>query len=267
MQKKSKRAVKTYVSGANQHVAKLVPKVPVLPSILEELDSKERRSLRASPRVPVSLIRVIVYESGITAVLPFLVVFGDFSQITILVDVVRKDKHTSFCCVAKARWRRSWKLAKEHGWIRSHVETLVGENDRDGVDACRLAILIGNNMTDSAVVEPECLSTVGYGDLNGLDGRFEGRDEDRFVISMEGSTKCGHYGKEGNLDSLLVCEGVFGDGRENQVPGCVCFANAWTRKLDQILRSESVVPRFKTEFSNRRHIARRNVCGGRRHKR
>jgi hypothetical protein len=191
--KKSKRAVKTYVSGAIQHVVEFVPKVPMLPSILEELDRKERRSLRASPRVPVSLIRVIVYESGITAVLPFLVVFGNFSQITILVDVVRKDEHTSFCRVAKARWRRSWEFAKEHGWIRSHIEAFVGENDRDGVDACRLAILIGNNMTDSAVVEPECLSTVGCGNLDRLDGRFEGRDEDIFAISMEGSTK--YYGK------------------------------------------------------------------------
>ena len=100
----SKRAAKTYVSGAMQHVVELVPKVPVLPSILEELDRKERGSLRASPRVPVSLIRVIVYESGVTAVLPLLVIFGDFRQITILIDAVRKDEHTSFCRVAKAGW-------------------------------------------------------------------------------------------------------------------------------------------------------------------
>jgi hypothetical protein len=37
---KIKRAVKTYVSGAIQHVVELVPKVPVVPSILEELDRK-----------------------------------------------------------------------------------------------------------------------------------------------------------------------------------------------------------------------------------
>ena len=37
-----KRAAKTYVSGAIQHVIELVPKVPVLPSILKELDRKER---------------------------------------------------------------------------------------------------------------------------------------------------------------------------------------------------------------------------------
>ena len=171
---RSERAVKTDVSGAMQHVVKRVPKVPVLSSVLEELDSKERWSFRASPRVPVSLVRVIVHESGVTAVLPFLVVFGDFGQITILVDVVRKDEHTSFCRVAKAGWGRSWKSAEERGWTQSHVGALVGENDRDGVDACRLAFLVGNNMADSAVIKPECLSTVGYGNLNGLDGsRFE----------------------------------------------------------------------------------------------
>jgi len=65
------------VSGAMQHVV-LVPKVPVLPSILEELDRKERWSLRASPRVPVSLIRVSSYTRAVfPAVLLFLVVFRD----------------------------------------------------------------------------------------------------------------------------------------------------------------------------------------------
>ena len=200
--KEGKRAVKTYVFGAMQHVVEPVPKVPVLPSILEELDRKERWSLRASPRVPVSLVRVIVYKSGVAAVLPLLVVFGDFRQITILVDVVRKDEHTSFCRVAKAGWGRSWEFAKERGWIRSHVEALAGENDRDGIDARRLAFLIGNDMSDSAVIKPECLTTVGYGNLNGVDGSFERGDEDRFVISMEGSTKCGHL-RESRLTSCL----------------------------------------------------------------
>lgn len=182
--------VGTYVSGAMQHVVERVPKVPALSSVLEELDSKERWSLRACPRVPVSLVRVVVDESGVPTVLPFLVVFGDFGQIAILVDVVRKDEHTSLCRVAKAGWGRSWKSAEERGRTQSRVETLVGENDRDSVDACRLAFLIGNNMTDSAVIEPECLSTVGYGNLNGLDGcSFERGDVDRFVITMQASTK------------------------------------------------------------------------------
>ena len=51
------------------------------------------------------------------------------------------------------------------------------------------AVLPGNNMTNGAIIKPESLSTVGYGDLNGLDGRFKRRDEN--VISMWGLTKCG----------------------------------------------------------------------------
>jgi hypothetical protein len=68
-------------------------------------------------------------------------------------------------------------FAKERGWIRSHVEALVVD-DRDGVDARRLAFLIGNKMTNGAAMKPECLSTVGYGSLNGLDSGFERCDED-----------------------------------------------------------------------------------------
>jgi len=98
----------------------------------------------------------------VTAVLPFLVVLGYFGQIPILVDIVRKDENASLGSITKAGRRRSWEFAKQRGWIRSHVEALVGgEKDRDGVDARRLAFLIGDNMSDSAVIEPEGLSAVG----------------------------------------------------------------------------------------------------------
>jgi len=142
------------------------------------------------PKVPVSLIRVSSYTRAVfPAVVPFLV---DLSQISILVDVVQKDEHTIFCRITKAGSRRSGKFAKERGEIRSHVEAAIGENDRDGVDARCLAFLIGKNMTNGVVIKPECLSTVGYRSLNGLDGRFERPDENVFVISMRGLTKCGH---------------------------------------------------------------------------
>jgi hypothetical protein len=144
-----------------QHVVELVSKLP-LPRILVKLDGKERRSLRPCPCVPVSLVRVVVHKCVVTAVLPFLVVLGDFSQISILVDVIRKDENASLGSIAKAGRRRSWEFAKQHGWVRGYVEALVGgEQDRDGVDARRLAFLIGNNVSDSAVIEPEGLSAVG----------------------------------------------------------------------------------------------------------
>jgi hypothetical protein len=109
--KRGKRAVTTYVSSAMQHVVELVSKLP-LPSILEKLDGKERRSLRPCPRVPVSFVCVVVHKSVVTAVLPLLVVLGDFGQIPILIDIVRKDEHASLGRVAKARRRRSWEFAK-----------------------------------------------------------------------------------------------------------------------------------------------------------
>jgi len=37
---------------------------------------------------------------------------------------------------------------------------LVGELDRDGVETSHLAFIIVNDITNSAVVEPECLATV-----------------------------------------------------------------------------------------------------------
>jgi hypothetical protein len=83
---------KTYVFGARHQVVRHVSRVFVLPSI-----KRDGRFGPDCPRVPESLIRVIVYGSGVIAVLAFLVVFGDFSQITILGDVVRTDEHTGFC--------------------------------------------------------------------------------------------------------------------------------------------------------------------------
>jgi len=159
--RKEKKRAGTYVPSAMQHIVELVSKLP-FPRILVKLDGKERRSLRPRPCVPVSLVRVVVHKCGVTAVLPFLVVLGHFGQIPILVDIVRKDENASLGSITKAGRRRSWEFAKQHGWIRSHVEALVGgEKDRDGVDARRLAFLIGDNMSDSAVIEPEGLSAVG----------------------------------------------------------------------------------------------------------
>ena len=116
------------------------------------------------------------------------------------------------------------------------------------MDTRCLAFLIGKNMTNGVVLKPEFLSTVGYRSLNGLDGRFERPDENVFVIFYAGIDEMWSF--MGNLDLLLVCEGVFGDGCENQVPSCIWFANVWTRKLDQIFTNEFVVPRFKTRFSS-----------------
>ncbi len=61
-----------------QHIVELIPKVPMLPYILEKLDSKEQWLLQPYPHVLVLLICVIVYESGVPAVLPFVIVLGDF---------------------------------------------------------------------------------------------------------------------------------------------------------------------------------------------
>lgn len=143
-----------------QHVVELVSKMP-LPRILVQLDGKERRSLWPCPCVPVSLVRVVVHKCGVTAVLPFLVVLGHFGQIPILVDIVRKEENASLGSITKAGRRRSWEVVKQREWIRSHIEALVGEKDRDGDDSRRLAFLIGNNVSDSAVIEPEGLSAVG----------------------------------------------------------------------------------------------------------
>ena len=97
---------KTYGFGA-RHQVRQVSRVFVPPRI-----KSDGRFGPACPRVPESFIRIIVYGSGVVAVLPFLVVFRDLSKITILVDVVRTDEHTGFCRVAKAGWEHGWKICQ-----------------------------------------------------------------------------------------------------------------------------------------------------------
>jgi hypothetical protein len=139
----------------------------------------------------MSLVRVVIYKGGVPAVLPFIVVLGNFDQVPILVDVFREDEHAGLGRVTKAGWRRSREFANEHGRVRSHIEAFVGEKDRDGVEARRLAFLVGNDVCDSAVIEPECLSTVSQGNLDWLDVGLERRDEDGFVVSVQGSVSGG----------------------------------------------------------------------------
>ena len=56
--------------------------------------------------------------------------------------------------------------------------------NRDGVEARRVAFLILSDITDSAVIKPECFAAVRQGELNGFNaGRLERCDEDRLVIS------------------------------------------------------------------------------------
>ncbi len=98
--------------GTIQHVVELVPKMPTLLSVLIKLNGEKRRSLRPSPRVPMSLVRIVVYKGCITAGLPLLVVLGNVDQIPILVDVVGENEKASLGRVAKAVGRCSWEFAQ-----------------------------------------------------------------------------------------------------------------------------------------------------------
>jgi hypothetical protein len=55
---------------------------------------------------------------------------------------------------------------------------------------------------------------------------------------------------------LVLFEGVFGDGREDEVSSSICLASAWTMKLDQIFGTKSVLSSFQFEISGRRHPVR-----------
>lgn len=96
--------------GTIQHIVELVPKMPTLLGVLVKLDGEKRRPLRPRPRIPMSLVRVVVHKGIITAVLPLLVVLRNVGQIPILVDVVRKYEKAGLGRVAKAvgRCRREF---------------------------------------------------------------------------------------------------------------------------------------------------------------
>ena len=84
--------------GTVQHVEECVSKVPLPFAILDKLDGEERWPLRPSPGVPVSHVGMVVYEGGMTTFLPLFVVLGNFGEVSIFVDVVRKDEYASLGC-------------------------------------------------------------------------------------------------------------------------------------------------------------------------
>jgi hypothetical protein len=89
-----------YMPGPIQHVVELVPKVPTLLGVLEELDGEKRGPLRPPSTCP-SVARIVVHEGGVPATLPLFVVLGNLSQIPVLVDVVREDENACLGRVAK----------------------------------------------------------------------------------------------------------------------------------------------------------------------
>jgi hypothetical protein len=171
--KERKMVVTTYMSGTVQHVDERVSKMPIPFCILGELDGEEGWPLGPRPGVPMSLVGIVVYESGGTTFLPLVVVLGNFGQISIFVDVVGKDKYASLVCIAKAGRRCGWEFAEQHRGIRSHVESLGGEMDRKGVETRCLAVVIRDNMSDGAIIKPKGLSTLSKGYLSWLNGRLE----------------------------------------------------------------------------------------------
>src|SRR6266852_1326427 len=96
--------------GTMQHIVELVPEMPTLLRVLIKLDGEKRRPLRPRPRIPMSLVRVVVHKGTITAILPLLVVLENVGQITILVDVVRKYEKAGLGRVAKAVGRCRWEI-------------------------------------------------------------------------------------------------------------------------------------------------------------
>jgi hypothetical protein len=100
----------------------------------------------------------------VPAALPLIVVLWNLAQIPVLVDLVRENENARLGRVAKAGRRRSREFAEGRAGrrrMRSQVEGLVGEMDRDGVEARHLGFLIGDDIADGAVVEPERLSARG----------------------------------------------------------------------------------------------------------
>ena len=98
--------------GAIQHVAELVPKMPTPLGVLVKLHGEKRRPLRPRPRIPMSLVGLVVHKGGIAAVLPLLVVLEDAGQVPVFVDVVRKYEEASLGRVAKAVGRSRWEFAQ-----------------------------------------------------------------------------------------------------------------------------------------------------------
>ena len=112
----------TYVSSTMEHVGELLSKMPLVLSVLGQLDGKERWLLRPRPSIPVSLIRFVVYEGSITSFIPLSIVLGNFRQFSVFMNIVRKYEQAGLGRIAEAGRRLSREFTEQNGRIRRCVE-------------------------------------------------------------------------------------------------------------------------------------------------
>ena len=84
-----------YVSSSLQKVHEILFEVPLVSRILPQLDAEQGLRLGSCPRIPVSFVGGIVYQSGISTFLVGFVVFLDVLELSIAVHVVREDQSTT----------------------------------------------------------------------------------------------------------------------------------------------------------------------------
>ena len=147
--------------GTIQHIVGPVPKLPTILGVLKSCTVKSEG--RFGP-VHVSQCRSYAssYTRGsVTAVLPLFIVSREpWSD----PRPRRRCPKRRVGRIAKAGWRHGRELTQQRWWIGSRLGGLVGEVDREGVEARRLGFLV-DDIADGAAVEPERVSAVCEGEL------------------------------------------------------------------------------------------------------
>lgn len=99
------RALEGSIEGLAEH--------PLLAIILRQPDAEQLRSLETLPFVPVPLVRRVIHERGIAALLPVLVPAFHGSEISILVDIVGEHKQRGARNTAEVGGSLSRELANQ----------------------------------------------------------------------------------------------------------------------------------------------------------
>lgn len=171
-----------------QYINEFLAKGPCAACSLSQSHSKQRAPLRPNPRIPLSFKCIIVYEGGVSTVLPLLVLLLHGREVSVWKDIVGEDQELRVPVELEVARGGGGKLADQGGifWGAEDRGTsaLCFELDRPAVESLHLFLSLAfvDGVSNRARVEPERIAAIGERNFERLDRRLNGCNEYRSVV-------------------------------------------------------------------------------------
>jgi hypothetical protein len=154
-----------------------------------EADAKQRLVLGSDPSIPLTLKGLVIDQRRVTAVFILFVVFLDRVQITICVDIRRKDENTRGSRVAEVCGGGDRERADRSGLPSADGALVECDWNSEYLLFLVFVFTCFYDMRDGTEVKPEGIATVGKWEIMGLGYAIDGCYSEGLVCSVCGLMK------------------------------------------------------------------------------